>query len=106
MGQPVKIIDLAERMIRLSGYEPGEDIEIISMGMRAGERLNEVLFADDEPSQEIGIAGIVAANPPHTSLSDVRELVGQLERALEVEERDAVFDVFRQAVQDFRGTAA
>ena len=39
MGHPVKIVDLAERMIRLSGLEPGHDIEIVFTGMRPGERL-------------------------------------------------------------------
>ncbi len=45
MGQPVKIVDLAERMIRLSGLEPGKDVEIVFTGVRPGERLNEILFA-------------------------------------------------------------
>ena len=45
MGQPVKIVELAERMIRLSGLQPGHDIEIVFTGMRPGERLNEILFA-------------------------------------------------------------
>ena len=45
MGQPVKIMDLAERMIRLAGFEPGVDIEIVVTGVRPGERLNEILFA-------------------------------------------------------------
>ena len=54
MGQPVKIVDLAERMIRLSGLEPGIDIEIVFTGMRPGERLNEILFASEEPTVEIG----------------------------------------------------
>src|SRR5262249_30837984 len=48
MGQPVKIVDLAERMIRLSGLEPGKDVEIVFTGIRPGERLNEILFAADE----------------------------------------------------------
>ena len=48
MGQPVKIVDLAERMIRLSGLEPGRDIEIVFTGIRPGERLNEILFAREE----------------------------------------------------------
>ena len=48
MGQPVKISDLAERMIRLSGLEPGRDIQIVFTGMRPGERLNEILFAREE----------------------------------------------------------
>jgi hypothetical protein len=38
MGQPVKIVDLAERMIRLSGLEPGRDIDITFTGIRPGER--------------------------------------------------------------------
>ena len=63
MGQPVKIVDLAERMIRLCGLEPGHDIEITFTGMRPGERLHEILFAREEPSAEIGIPGIVAARP-------------------------------------------
>ena len=63
MGQPVKIVDLAERMIRLSGLEPGRDIEIEFTGIRPGERLHEILFAREEPIAEIGIDGIVAATP-------------------------------------------
>src|SRR5262249_22009903 len=43
MGQPVKIVDLAEHMIRLSGLEPRRDIEITFTGIRPGERLNEIL---------------------------------------------------------------
>ena len=63
MGQPVKIVDLAERMIRLSGLQPGHDIDIVFTGMRPGERLNEILFATEEPAVEIGVAGIMAAKP-------------------------------------------
>src|ERR1700692_1040643 len=55
MGQPVKIVDLAERMIRLSGLPPGDDIDIVFTGMRPGERLNEILFATEEPTIDIGI---------------------------------------------------
>src|ERR1700722_9214536 len=65
-GQPVRIVDLAERMIRLSGLDPGKDVEIAFTGIRPGERLNEILFAADEPSADIGIAGIVAARPART----------------------------------------
>ena len=48
MGVPVKIIDLAERMIRLSGCQVGIDIPIEITGMRPGEKLNEVLSTPDE----------------------------------------------------------
>jgi len=48
MGKMVRIVDLAEKMIRLSGLVPGQDIEIKYTGIREGERLYEVLLADKE----------------------------------------------------------
>ena len=44
MGQPVRIVDLAEDLIRLSGLEPGKDIEIVFTGIRPGEKLTEDLW--------------------------------------------------------------
>ncbi|WP_163540558.1 polysaccharide biosynthesis protein, partial [Klebsiella pneumoniae] len=64
MGQPVRIRELAERMIRLAGFEPGEEIEIAVTGSRPGERLNEILFAREEPRVSLdGIDGVMAARP-------------------------------------------
>src|SRR6185436_18374976 len=78
MGQPVRIMELAERMIRLSGLEPGRDIQIEITGVRPGERLNEILFARNEPTAEIGIAGIVAAKPANPSLDAMRGWIASL----------------------------
>jgi FlaA1/EpsC-like NDP-sugar epimerase len=106
MGQPVKILDLAERIIRLSGLEPGRDIEIKFTGIRPGERLNEILFAREEPSAEIGIAGIVAAKPVSPPLDVMHAWIKTLEQGLSRQERAAIYRVLRDAVPDFRGEAA
>src|SRR5581483_3314379 len=91
MGQPVKIVDLAERIIRLSGLEPGRDIKIAFTGIRPGERLHESLFAREEETADIGISGIVAAKPVRPSLEAVRTWLARLEQGLARNER-AVID--------------
>ena len=48
MGEPVRIRDLAEQMIRFHGYEPGRDIKIEYIGLRRGERIEERLYSSDE----------------------------------------------------------
>ena len=106
MGQPVKIVDLAERIIRLSGLEPGRDIEITFTGIRPGERLHEILFAREEEMTEIGIPGIVAAKPVQPSLEAIRAWLTMLEQGLARNERSAIYEVLRNAVPEFRGEAA
>jgi FlaA1/EpsC-like NDP-sugar epimerase len=106
MGQPVKIVELAERIIRLSGLEPGRDIAIEFTGTRPGERLHEILFAREEATAEIGIPGIVAAKPMRPSLDAIRDWLSRLEHALAHNERSAMYDLLRDAVPEFRGEAA
>jgi FlaA1/EpsC-like NDP-sugar epimerase len=106
MGQPVRIMELAERMIRLSGLEPGTDVKIEITGKRPGERLNEILFAHNEPIVEIGIVGIVAAKPSIPSVDTMRGWLTTLEQGLARNDRSVIYEVLRDAVPDFRGEAA
>jgi FlaA1/EpsC-like NDP-sugar epimerase len=103
MGQPIKIVDLAERMIRLSGLEPGRDVDIVFTGIRPGERLNEILFAREEPTSDIGVEGVVAAAPVCPSVDVVEGWLAKLKRDLETGERAAIYGVLRQAVPNFAG---
>jgi O-antigen biosynthesis protein WbqV len=105
MGQPVRIVDLAERMIRLSGLEPGRDIQITYTGVRPGERLNEILFAADEPTADIGVAGIVAARPVSPALDTLRVRLATLEQALRRNDREAIYRALQDAVPGFRKEA-
>jgi FlaA1/EpsC-like NDP-sugar epimerase len=101
MGQPVKIVDLAERMIRLSGLQPGHDIDIVFTGMRPGERLNEILFASEEPAIEIGISGIMAAKPNEPPMQALRKWLGALEQAIVKDDRATIKAVLKDAVPEF-----
>ncbi|MFJ5369999.1 SDR family NAD(P)-dependent oxidoreductase [Bosea sp. CER48] len=101
MGQPMRIMDLAERMIRLAGFEPGEDIEIIVSGVRPGERLNEILFAHDEPMAETGLDGVMAAKPIFAGRVRMQGWLAQLEAAVKADDRAAALAVLDEAIPDF-----
>ena len=101
MGQPVKIVDLAERMIRLSGLQPGHDIEIVFTGMRPGERLNEILFATQEPTVDIGVAGIMAAKPNEPAMQTLRKWIAALEQAITRDDRANIRAVLKDAIPEF-----
>jgi O-antigen biosynthesis protein WbqV len=106
MGQPVKIVDLAERIIRLSGLQPGYDIEIVFTGVRPGERLNEILFAHEEPTSDIGIAGIVAARPNEPPLETLKGWLATLDKAVVSEQRGVIVAVLTEAIPEFKAGAA
>lgn len=106
MGQPVKIVDLAERMIRLSGLQPGYDIEVVFTGMRPGERLHEILFASEEPTREIGVPGIMAAQPNEPPMQTLRKWTAALEQAIARDDRATIRTILKDAVPEFGSTAA
>ena len=106
MGQPVRIRELAERMIRLAGFEPGEDIEIQVTGARPGERLNEILFAREEPRVQLaGIDGVMAAKPVFADRPVLEGWISRLRAAVETGDRSAAEAVFEEAIPDFRNRA-
>lgn len=63
MGEPVRIADLAERMIQLAGFKPRTDIEIVFTGLRPGEKLYEELFDPSEVQDGRTDEGYVVASP-------------------------------------------
>ena len=82
MGEPIRIIDLAGKLIRLSGRVPGRDVPIEIVGCRPGEKVHEELIEDGEHPIPSGHPGIVVAHPPppdpvalRGSLHDMDQLV-------------------------------
>lgn len=83
MGEPVKIVDLARDLIRLSGYEPGVDIEIVFTGTRPGEKLFEELIQADEAVSRTPHEKIVQLVGTGPTQAQVRLHLEALERRLE-----------------------
>ena len=77
------------------------DIEVVFTGMRPGERLNEILFASEEPTVEIGVAGIMAAKPNEPPMPTLRDWLAALEEAIAKDDRATVRAVLKDAVPEF-----
>lgn len=78
MGEPVKIVDLARDLLRLSGLEEGQDIDIQFTGLRPGEKLfEEVLFGDEDVRQTAHpkVIRVLASEPPATVESRIDDLI-------------------------------
>jgi FlaA1/EpsC-like NDP-sugar epimerase len=78
MGEPVRIRDLAEQMIRFYGFEPETDIKIEYSGTRAGERLDERLWSDDEEPQETEYSRILRVDRKTPYCVNLTSLMGDL----------------------------
>ncbi|MDE0155044.1 MAG: nucleoside-diphosphate sugar epimerase/dehydratase [Gammaproteobacteria bacterium] len=83
MGDPVRIDYLAEQMIRLSGKEPSEDIEIQYVGLRPGEKLYEELFYEDEAKETTANDKVFRARHASADWRMVRQVVTRLEQSLD-----------------------
>ena len=106
MGCPVKILELAENMIRLSGYEPYSDIDIVEIGLRPGEKLYEELLIRTEKMTKTANKMIFIEHDTPLSREAVDEKLALLQRAVE-EHRDelaaeAIRIAMKQAVPTFR----
>lgn len=78
MGKPVKILDLAERMIKLSGYTPGVDIKIDFIGLRPGEKLYEELLTDNSTTIPTHHEKIMISRDPLMEFEDIDTLCQQI----------------------------
>jgi FlaA1/EpsC-like NDP-sugar epimerase len=101
MGDPVRMVDLANDLIQLSGYRPGKDIEIVFTGVRSGEKLHEELFAGSERSTSTKHEKILVARSPEARNGDLMPLVEELLRAAELRDDERMFAALTRILPGF-----
>ena len=107
MGQPVRIIELARRMVELSGHavrdeaNPDGEVEIQITGLRPGEKLYEELLIGDDPSPTAH-PRIMKAREGYREWSELRPLLSQLEWATQANDVETVLKVLQQLVSGYQ----
>ncbi|WP_114376739.1 polysaccharide biosynthesis protein [Elioraea thermophila] len=101
MGKPVKIVDLARRMIRLAGLRPEIDVEIRYTGLRPGEKLHEELFHGRERLIELGLPGLLMAAPRTVDLAIVARAIDEAATAARAGREAAALSVLAALVPEF-----
>jgi FlaA1/EpsC-like NDP-sugar epimerase len=101
MGEPVKIYDLAKKMISLSGYTPHQDIEIVEIGLRPGEKLFEELLADKETTMPTSNKRIMIAKiRPYQYRKALQSINTMLEELNKLDDYQLVFTM-KEIVPEF-----
>ena len=101
MGAPVKIADLAKRMIRLAGFEPGRDIRIEYTGLRPGEKLYEEVLANDENTLPSFHPRIRIAKVREYQFAEVDEILHQMVRLAKDVNIPAMVDLMKKTVPEY-----
>ena len=101
MGSPVRILDLAEQLIRRNGLRPGDDVHIRFSGVRPGEKLYEELAGDDERTRPTMHPKIRVWELPAADPAQVAEGLDLLARAAQGT-RDVAVEALRRCVPEFR----
>lgn len=106
MGEPVRILDLAKRMIEAAGLKPGEDIEIKFTGLRPGEKLFEEVFLDTDKLVKTGADGVLLASPAMIDLPLLNPRLEDVIRCAKVGDQPALDEAVHHLVPEFNAQAA
>ena len=101
MGEPTKVKDIAEDLIRFSGYEPGRDIEIKYIGLRPGEKLYEELLLDEENTTATRHEKIHIANLAKYDVDKFTRILAELETASQEGSDEAVRFMLEELVETY-----
>ena len=101
MGEPVKIVDLANNLIRLSGFEPGVDIKIEYSGLRPGEKLYEELLMSEEGLTKTANSKIFIEKPVEFDSKKVMHNLEMLKKIVDNEDVELIDSVMRSFVTTY-----
>ncbi|MBQ7901047.1 MAG: polysaccharide biosynthesis protein, partial [Clostridia bacterium] len=102
MGEPVKIYNLAENIIRLSGYEPGKDMEIVVTGLRPGEKLYEELLMSEEGLGKTTHSKIFIGKQLDINMESLNAKLQLLKEAVETNDADNIVSALMEAVPTYK----
>ncbi len=102
MGEPVKILTLAENLIRLSGYKPYEEINIAFTGLRPGEKLFEELLMDEEGMQKTPNQKIYIGQPIHFDSEELSRILDQMREAAAINDSATLLTLIKELVPTYR----
>jgi FlaA1/EpsC-like NDP-sugar epimerase len=92
MGEPVRILEMAENLIRFSGLEPYTEMPIIFTGVRPGEKLHEDLMSEVEHAVQTPVDKVRVVQTDETDEAGIRDGLAALDVALEASDRDQLLD--------------
>jgi FlaA1/EpsC-like NDP-sugar epimerase len=101
MGNPIKILDLAKDIIRLSGLKPYEDIDIIFTGLRQGEKLHEELWFEDEAPEYTENPKILRAKASDNGMNNIENISKELIKLSENGDVKKVREILASIFPDF-----
>lgn len=102
MGKPVRIYDLAHKMITLAGYVPGEDIKIVETGLRPGEKLYEEVLGSEENTHKTHNPKLMIANHTHIDCELTGKAVDGLLKAVNSESTEEIVARMCELVKEFK----
>ncbi len=102
MGKSVKIVDLARKMIKLSGLEEGKDIKIVFTGLRPGEKLFEELLADAENTLPTHHSQILIGKVREYAYDEVSQIIEELIKLFDAQNNDKIVQRMKDLVPEFK----
>lgn len=102
MGEPVRILDLAKDLIRLSGFEPFDEIDIEFVGMRPGEKLFEELLLDEEDLKKTPYKKIFVIGPADIEIEYIDEIFISINRALKEKDLEYLEKCVADLIPNYR----